>query len=478
MKIPSTVAIILLFACNSYAQFAADLRIIREDAQSAVIEFVPDFLGSFSADGEVVSDVQGTFYGFLVEHARPGDPIILYRAASVLLPSQRYSLQVVAAEYREVSGVRPRVAPRLQTDELGFVEIPQDAAASFSQQALKREVVELVDISREQSGFIGTLRFYPVHYGANGSLARIYTRIVVKIDIDSRQRGMSLDPLDAKTQKLLHAGRNTVGAVLTDSPLAQGEWYRLDVKETGIYKLDRDFFSRNSITLTQSLNIHSLRVYGNDGTELPENVAAPRPNGLEEMPRYIVDRNGNGQFDNDDFVLFYGKSTRGWNYDPQQKTYNHYINHYTETNSYFLTFGGGPGRVMDSVASTNIPGAYAPPDFLEKHFVEEELFNHGQNGVSSGRQWLGRSFDEATRSQTYTTSLSGIVAEKPVVYRYVLLSRSTTTDAFTIFENNQQLGNKVFTFPIDVTAIDNEKYYRTPVITASRTGEYPEERSV
>ena len=136
--------------------------------------------------------------------------------------------------------------------------------------------------------------------------------------------------------------------VLPDSPLAQGDWYRLDIGGMGIYKLDRVFFTKNGISVTG--NIRSIRIFGNGGEELPEDMTQPRPNGLVEVTRYVVDKNNNNLFDADDYILFYGKSVRGWRYDSQQKTFHHYLHHYTESNSYFLTLGGIAGRAMDSTA--------------------------------------------------------------------------------------------------------------------------------
>ncbi|HEY4613812.1 MAG TPA: C25 family cysteine peptidase, partial [Bacteroidota bacterium] len=471
---------LLVYSVSGVAQFASDLRIVHEDARSATIEFIPIFFASVSDRGqhelETAASARFKFSGYLVDHAKPGMPIDLFRAVNILLPTRRYALHVLASEYEDVSGVQPYIAPALKGDEFGFIQTPNDAAPLAPEKMSRRDVAELIAVAPDHGEYIGTLRLYPVQYSADGYSARVYRRIVVRIDFDSRRAGVSVDPSRRKATAVIE--RTGAVASVSDSPLAQGEWYRLDVRETGIYKLDQNFLSRNNIPLSQVGNMNTIRIFGNDGTELPEDIAAPRPDGLEEVPRHIIDRNGNGVLESDDAVLFYGKSTSGWTYAPQQKTYNHYINHYTETNSYFLTFGGAPGKAMDSLVSTSLAGAYAPADYQGKHFVEEELFNHGQNGVSSGREWIGRQFDDATRSQTFTALLSGVDATKPALYRYVLLSRSTTTDSYSIFENDQQLGSPVLTFPIDVTSITDDKYHRTPVVTATRTGSYPNDRSV
>ena len=56
-----------------------------------------------------------------------------------------------------------------------------------------------------------------------------------------------------------------------------------------------------------------------------------------------VEGEADGKFDSGDFVLFYGRSVRGFRYDPASKTWKHYLNHYGEANYYWLTFGGAAG---------------------------------------------------------------------------------------------------------------------------------------
>lgn len=466
------ILLIILGLSKTSGQFAHDLRIIQETSRSVVVEYSPNYIGGANRQSAEIRVDPQEFYGALTASGAPGEPLLRYRATTLLLPTHRYSLQVLVSEYQEYANIAVPYYPKLGSEEMGFVQLRESSVRRDDREKAPRAIVELADIGPTGRWYIGTLKFYPVHYGSDGRSVRVYSRIVVRIDFDAAPEGFSVLPEKAQWPAYPSPIDERRVIQATDSPLAQGTWYRLDLRETGIYKLDRDFFTRNGITISGGIN--TVRIFGNGGTELPEDLAAPRPNGLEEIPRLIVDRNNNGQFDADDFVLFYGKSTRGWKYNPQEKMFRHYINHYSDTSSYFLSVGGPAGRGMDSVASTNSAGAYIPSDFQEKVFIEEEI----TNGINSGRQWVGRLFDETSRSQTFTNLLPGVVTSKSVIYRYVLLSRSTSVDTFRVFENNQPLGNPILTFPIDVTSIENEWQYTTPVITTSRTGDYPGDRSV
>jgi hypothetical protein len=474
-----TLFILILFfsSADSYAQFAEDLRILREDSHSAIIEFVPQYFGPSMSGRNPSGTPSVHFTGELATVGTAGEPVIPFRATNVLFPSHRYTLQILTAEYREIPNLQPSHYPTTKSIE-GFIvrnpeQLPERATGRLIQdKKYQHDLIEIIHLVPEAGHVVGAMKFYPVQYSSGGSPAKVYTRIVARLDYDPQPPGRSINPWQ-RTGTVASAKSVTPSLKgPADSPLAQGNWYRLDVGGTGIYKLDRDFFTKNGISV--SGNIQSIRIFGIGGEELPEDLTQPRPNGLVEVTRFVVDKNNDNLFDADDYILFYGKSVRGWKYESQQKTFHHYLNHYAESNAYFLTLGGIAGRAMDSTASSNTPGAYVPSDFQGKVAVEEEQFN----AVNSGREWFGRSFDASTRSQTFTTLLSGIVLTKPAIYRFIVASRSTSIDTFTVYENNQLFGNPVYMFPTAVGSLTDDKLYVTPMIAAIRTGDYPNERSV
>jgi hypothetical protein len=462
------IGLLLIAVSTASSQWAEDLRLLREENGSAIIEFTPRMV-TMSDEGRL--DFEGAL-SILVD---AGLPLPSYRGVNITLPTARYRLQVLAAEHEDRPGLLPRYRPALRVeDDFGFIQAPAPRSG-LSGHATNADLVELADLAPAGSRFSAVLRFFPIQYGDGGQPSRVYKRIVVRLDFDAWSGSIRDDAWRVELTRDRLSGMQVLSRTsAADSPLATGNWYKMDVGGTGIYKIDQSFFTAANIPLSSIGNIQSIRIFGNGGDALPEDLSAPRPDGLQEIPRQVVDVNGNGQFDAGDFILFYGKSPRGWRYNRPARTFNHYINHYTELNHYFLTFGGVAGKSMDSTASTNLAGAYIPEDFQGKFFVEEELFNE----VESGRQWVGRSFDETTRSHTFTNMLHGHVGTKPTTYRVVLLSRSTTVDTFRVTENGVAIGNPIHTLPIDVNSIENNKQYVTPVITVNRTGELPQNRSV
>ncbi|MBI3585752.1 MAG: type IX secretion system sortase PorU [Ignavibacteriales bacterium] len=474
------LVLLIGFCATSYGQSGTDMRVLSEDSRSLVVEFVPVFTNAAVSGNDGVEYTRFNFQGAVTVYGEQGSPMLPFRAGLVNLPSDKYIIQVLAVDYHDVTGVRPATRPQFIKDkEFGVVPRYTAPDEKFkTMDFLPKDVVELSDVGESRGFTLGTLKFYPVQVALGRNAVRVYTRIVVRIEFLGAASPDFSASMFLKNQLPSFSSERSLAKsskVVSDSPLAQGEWYRMEVKENGIYKIDQAFFAAANIPLSAIGNINSIRIFGNGGEELPEDLTAARPDGIDEIPRLVVDRNGNGVFDSDDFVLFYGKSTRGWKYDPSAKTYFHYINHYTETNYYFLTYGGaGRGKNMATISSTNLPGVYNPTDFQGKVFVEEEA----ENLVNSGRQWIGRKFDDVTTSAVYTTLLPGVDATKTMTYRFTFLSQSTSIDTFRVQENNQPFGFLALTYPIDVNSIENEKAYQTGVMTYDRFGAIPNDRSI
>ena len=101
--------------------------------------------------------------------------------------------------------------------------------------------------------------------------------------------------------------------------------------EDGAYILNAQYVSAAGINLS-GIDPRTIKIYSNGGTELPESITQPRSDDLVENAIYL-EGEADGQFNPNGYVLFYGKSVRGWKYDHAGRTIRHYINHYSEVTS-------------------------------------------------------------------------------------------------------------------------------------------------
>ncbi len=461
------------------AQLARDLRVIEETGTSITLEFTPRVAQRTIKINGARELPYFTFEGAVVLSGNAGSLLVPYRAIPLVLPSPEVSVEILALDSRDEQLASVPRHPHLKPDSaMGLIPSLSSIEESTPLSGwFPTTRAELVDVAESRGMLLGTLKIYPIQVDEVRRTARFHTRMVVRLAFSGSLHPPLTPSALLNGQYLIERKRARSSSLLksaTDSPLAQGDWYKVDVRETGIYRLDASFFSSAGILLSSIGNIRSIRIFGQGGEELPEDLRSPRPKGLQEVARLVVDRNGNGTFDSDDFILFYGKSTRGWKYSPEQKSFFHYINHYTETNHYFITFGGtGRGVDMVDIPSLSTSTAYRPPDFQGRVFVEQELT---KDRMPSGRQWWGQLFDGSNPSVVVTTPLPGIDVAKPVLYRFVVLSRSATIDTFRIQENNQLLGS-ILTYPSNVGSIEADYFYRSPVTSFIRTGDLPNNRS-
>ena len=78
----------------------------------------------------------------------------------------------------------------------------------------------------------------------------------------------------------------SVGVAKGQSVLAKGEFYKLGITQSGIYKIDPSFLRDLGIA-PASLDPHRLKIYGNGGGMLPQANDASRPNDLIENAIFV-----------------------------------------------------------------------------------------------------------------------------------------------------------------------------------------------
>lgn len=220
-----------------------------------------------------------------------------------------------------------------------------------------------------------------------------------------------------------------------NSVLAQGNWYKLAVTSSGIYKIDYNFLSNIGIN-TGTINPQYISIFGNGGGMLPQANAAFRYDDLEENAIYVEGEN-NGQFNSNDYILFYAKGPHTWSYDSVNSIFKHTQNIYSDTAFYFLTIGSSPGLRIN--IQNSLTGG-TPVYTFDDHFLHErDLVNLGK----SGREWYGEAFDYINE-RDFNFDIPGLNNSEMKITCFVL-GNSNKSSSFTIELNNSSLGN------IDVT---------------------------
>ncbi|MFN0158949.1 MAG: type IX secretion system sortase PorU [Bacteroidota bacterium] len=443
-----TLTLLMAVAVTSRAS-EPDIRVIRSDERSIVIEYIPQYHPTSTVGENGQQFMLFDFHGaipFYSHNTQAGFPDLRYRLLPLGFQNENDNLvQVVAADYEEIQNVSLAPLPVLEErDEMvGAGRYEQDMSIYRTGAFLPGPVSDLSPVSNVRSLLVGGVRVFPLQYNPVARTLRKYSRIQVEVVYGAAQRTRVQNEDDKPFNNFLlnyAVARNwkfgsprSVNRMLAPSVLSTGEWYRLTVQDEGVYRLDASYLASLGINVS-AIDPRTIKIYGNGGTLVPENITLSRADDLVENAIH-VEGESDGQFGGSDFVLFFGKSTRGWNYSPAQRSFNHYINYYSEVNYYWLTFGGATGKRMQTEQSLADNPTVVPDRFTDLVQIEEEKVNF----FGSGKEWYGQALNPGG-AFTFVATLHGLLAGELVRYRTVVASRSTAFSTLTLRENGDSIG--------------------------------------
>ncbi|MDM1522744.1 type IX secretion system sortase PorU [Empedobacter sp. 225-1] len=226
----------------------------------------------------------------------------------------------------------------------------------------------------------------------------------------------------------------------TSSVLKTGDWYKIKVSKDGVFKLDRNFFTKNGIPT--NFNPKSLKIYGNGEGRLMENLTLDRKGALNEIPIKFVGGD-DGSFDNNDYVLFYAKGPHQWYRDNTTTLSNVKLryNLYDESAYYFISFNGSDGKRVQNSSLTGSPvKTFSTFDHLQFH--EKDSIN--LNGL--GQIWVGENIGLKDGFKK-TFKANSIVNGGEAYLRYAVVGKNSNNN-YSINANGQiftgSLGNSEF----------------------------------
>ena len=237
------------------------------------------------------------------------------------------------------------------------------------------------------------------------------------------------------------AARNTASTAHvygTNSVLASGDWFKIGVAESGVYKLDKATLSKMGLNVA-SLNPKNFHLYGNSMGILPQPNAAKRPDDLAENNILFVDSNNDNVLDDNEYFLFYSPGAHTW--EAQGGVFRHRNNIYTDTTYYFVGANGRPGLRVTTAAAQPATGATTVNTFTYRAFHEHDLANL----LHSGRDWVGEGFRAGGQQDISFPGIPDLVAGTPVRVFAAVLAGSTTPSSFQLTLNGAALGSITLT---------------------------------
>ena len=95
-----------------------------------------------------------------------------------------------------------------------------------------------------------------------------------------------------------------------NSVLSKGDIYKLEIKETGIYKLTYDYLKSIGINV-DNIDPQKYKLFNNGAGRLKQLIEENYTDDLIEIP-YHTEGLDDGKFDKNDFILFYAGGPDKW----------------------------------------------------------------------------------------------------------------------------------------------------------------------
>lgn len=250
-----------------------------------------------------------------------------------------------------------------------------------------------------------------------------------------------------------------------NSILNNNNVYKIAVNDDGVYKISKSFLENLGINLN-SINPLNIKVFGNGIGLLPEPNSILRPDDIVECKIWQKGLS-DGRFDNNDYILFYGKGAYDWSYNASSGIYERQNNYYENKNHYFIILSDTPASTIQEETAPAIYNIeFSNYDSYSHHEVDK--FNYNK----SGKIFVGESF-EYTTDQNFNLSLPNISQNSDLKILVDVAARSVLSpSSFSVKCNGNNMGQLQPNYVQDAFYSIKYERDRKVFITNDNSGNY------
>ncbi|MCX7875840.1 MAG: type IX secretion system sortase PorU [Melioribacteraceae bacterium] len=462
--------IFLLFILNLI--YAQDLKVLTSNQNYLILEYRPVIKDTITStiSGRTFTklEIDGTF----VENYKDfGMPQLQVKLFNVGVPSEfGNTIEILDSKSKTyISDYLPNPKVVKDSSITKQVEFVSENYNLFNH----NELIQFGDYGLVRNLPVQTLKIYPVIFEPNSKIIKVYDYIKIKINFgnsSTKKIKINEDYLSSLIVNwdVAQFWGEEIKSLnkISNSVLSVGPWFRIEVSEEGIYKIDRAFLQNLGVDVN-TVDPRTIKIYNNGGLNLPENYNTYKNEGLIENSILFVGE-ADGKIDAADYILFYGRGTEVWNYNSNIKTIVRSKNPYAKKNYYWLTFGGNNGKRITEKPSLNIPNAFVQNSTFGFRSYDKDSVNIGK----SGRQYFGDVIDATTKSRTFVSTLNGIVPNSRINYTVRTVNASSATIPIRIDESNTQV------YSNSIYGISDYDYAIEDIAKFSFQGNLSDERSI
>ncbi|MEM9326528.1 MAG: type IX secretion system sortase PorU [Bacteroidota bacterium] len=248
---------------------------------------------------------------------------------------------------------------------------------------------------------------------------------------------------------------------LGQSVFSNGSWYKIEIPDEGIYKLDWDLIAANTNWNLEAIDPRTLKIYGHGAGMLPQENNSPRPSSLLEIALY-TEGFADGSFDPSDYLLFYAEGPDRLEVEEGHFAYERHL--YSRSNYYFVTIGGEDGLRLNNQPPINRRGALINTyDDLLVHEIDEiNILKNRQRRGGSGREWFGELFQlNVDLDKSFSFPAEGFTGRGEVIVS--TLGQSIGPSAMLVAVNGEALGSQPLeqVVPIEIDPYEERGFVST-----------------
>lgn len=216
----------------------------------------------------------------------------------------------------------------------------------------------------------------------------------------------------------------------TSSVLASGDWWRLAVQSTGVYRL-----TTADVPGLEGAEVSKIGLYGGGGEMLSLKNSQTSVGDLSPVAIEVHDADGDGRFDGGDWLLFFGEGTDVWRYVEGDRRWELKRHAYASSNCYFLT--------TTALEPLRIATAAAPvADTVMNDYTAVATVNNDLTNVfRTGQVWVGEKFTLSSTSRNFTLAFPGTATG--ITLRYALANVSSATGQFNVSTTGYSRSNSI-----------------------------------
>jgi hypothetical protein len=217
-------------------------------------------------------------------------------------------------------------------------------------------------------------------------------------------------------------------------PFSQGKWVKIAVSKQGFYQVTGAQLKTWGLTVPFASS--QLQLFNLNTANLVEKVTANMGVGLNENAIEVQD-GGDGQFDNQDYFLFYSQGNIQWKWNGALQFFEHSKNAHGDSVYYFISLGKDGKRIQKP--NSNYIANATTDIFDERWVMEKDTINI----LNSGQIWWGPAMGLGVGKQakiTTTLNMEGLVHQTDLIFKLNYAAASTASAAnFELTLNDQKL---------------------------------------